>query len=170
MNPDHVAHTLALRRLVDLYGVHADAPDAAAFADLFLPDGTLTSHTQDGTPVVRAGRDQIRREVVVFLDPSPFERTMHLVGNHLCTIDGERAEGLTYCSALHVIAAEDGEDPQLYTDWLRYDDAYVLTADGWRFESRLIRSVARELRPLRATGAAELLDAAFRRAKSGEPA
>jgi hypothetical protein len=61
--------------------------------------------------------------------------TMHLVGNHLCELDGDDALAETYGTATHWAAPYD--DPQRnFTSGFRYVDHFTRTEDGWRIRER----------------------------------
>ena len=61
--------------------------------------------------------------------------TMHLVGNHLSEVDGDRAVAETYGTAVHW--GTPGTDPRLnFTSGFRYVDHFVRTAEGWRIRER----------------------------------
>ena len=59
---------------------------------------------------------------------------MHFLGNHWTEIDGDRAHGQTYLQACHLREREDRLEEEVAM--IRYQDHYVKTADGWRFEER----------------------------------
>lgn len=61
--------------------------------------------------------------------------TMHLVGNHLSEVDGDRAVAETYGTAVHW--GTPGTDPRLnFTSGFRYVDHFVRTPEGWRIRER----------------------------------
>ena len=49
------------------------------------------------------------------------------------SVDGDSATGTTYCIAHHLTGADD------FVMHIRYEDAYVRTADGWRIAARNLR-------------------------------
>lgn len=74
----------------------------------------------------------------------PFlDGTMHLVGNHLCELDGDQAVAETYGTATHWRAPYD--DPRTtFTSGFRYVDHFVRTPDGWKIKERFaVREWAR---------------------------
>ncbi|RNL61299.1 nuclear transport factor 2 family protein [Nocardioides marmoriginsengisoli] len=61
--------------------------------------------------------------------------TMHLVGNHLCELYGDRALAETYGTAVHW--GTPGDDPaRNFTSGFRYVDEFVRTPEGWRIQER----------------------------------
>lgn len=125
-----------IRSLVDRYALAMDRNDLDAFPQLFVPDGRL---------VVRAsGRD---KPMGIFRGPGPdgvgliarlmndlYRATLHHITTHEARIGGNRANGTTYCLAYHMVDGEDGG--ALETLGVKYDEQFVRTDDGWRFDVR----------------------------------
>lgn len=133
MSSDEVTARVELRALVDEYAWVTDAYDYKGFADLFFPDGEFSAvNPGEQEPFFHVRGQDALREVVHGNDQ--FDRTFHAVQNHLCVVDGSTATGVTYCTAHHLML--DGEYPQTLVMLIRYNDAYGLTEDGWRFASR----------------------------------
>ena len=127
-----------LRALADAYAINIDRQDFAAAGGLFSGDGRLV--VTQLPPAV--GPHEIaavfpaalgRLAQAYGLDEATL-RTHHFVGNHLCDVGSGLASGTTYCLARH--ADEVGHDVVIMV--LRYDDEYVQTPDGWRFQERRI--------------------------------
>jgi SnoaL-like protein len=113
-----------------------DRNDLEAFPALFVPEGSL---------VVRApGREQplgtFRATgsngvgLIARLMADLYRATLHHITTHEAVIDGDRATGTTYCLAYHMVAGEDGG--ALETLGVRYEEQFVRTPEGWRFEVR----------------------------------
>src|SRR5688572_24238645 len=96
---DHVA----IRRLVDSYAIHIDAPDPISFAALFTVQGQLISRNADGALWIREGTEQLLRGSTLFAEPRVFKRTMHQIGTHVADVDGDQGTGITYCLAHHLM-------------------------------------------------------------------
>ena len=90
---------LELRELVERYALGADTRDRDLFGGVFTEDGVLATS---------GGGDFIGRAAIVstldYLD-AHYPKSMHFVGNHQVTLDGDAARGLVYCLAHHVYAA-----------------------------------------------------------------
>jgi hypothetical protein len=125
-----------IRALVHDYALAMDNADTAAFSDLFVADGSLV--------VWALGRDE---PLGVFRGPGPdgvgmiarmlgdlYAATLHHITTHRATIDGDAATGTTYCLAYHVLAGDEGD--VLETIGVRYEEAFVRTAAGWRMRER----------------------------------
>lgn len=123
-----------LRALAEAYAAAVDARDVAALRAVFatdalvvlppalaerLPAAELRGLTQLGSLI-----DGVRN----------FHSTRHLVTGQSVTVDGERAEGATSCTAHHVYGAPGRQRDLVLT--LRYRDSFVRTPQGWRFRRR----------------------------------
>ena len=154
-----IGDRIALRNLVDSYGVCVDSRDRDAFAALFTPNGRIVSRRPGGTEWVGQGREDLKTKVLSFQDPPPYKQTYHLVANHVCTLADDSAGGITYCMAHHL--TEKGDEKLVHVSCLRYDDRYVRTESGWLFEERVITPYWSELRAAGNTVARDLIAARF---------
>lgn len=118
-----------LRALVDGYALANDDRDGTALRALFTADAVLTVVQPDGATRRREGRDAIA-ELPLLL--ARYDETLHLVSTHRTSVDGDQATGVAYCEAHH---RGDGADRVLF---IRYDDEYVRTPEGWRFAARTV--------------------------------
>ena len=144
MSERELADRLALRTLVDRYAAAVDRRDADAFASLFLPAGVLAVYEDERAAAAVEYRGT--RELRDVMDLLRFyARTFHLMANHLCEVDGDRASGETYCLAHHLTQDERGLTDLLML--IRYRDAYARTAAGWRFARRDVLREWTEERP-----------------------
>jgi hypothetical protein len=131
-----------LRELVDTYAYACDAQDEQLFVDLFVPDATLVV-IQGGDAELRCdGRDELSKAIRPL---AQYKSTMHLMANHRCEVDGDRARGETYCHAGHLRETAGGVENLSMT--ILYDDDYVRTAAGWKFSARQVRVLWTEVRP-----------------------
>ncbi|MDI2131603.1 nuclear transport factor 2 family protein [Yinghuangia seranimata] len=141
----YLADRLALRDLVETYAHGADRRKPELVASMFLPDGSLTVHRDPGAaPITRTGREQIAA-AMAGLDR--YIATQHLVANQLATIDGDRAEAETYCTAHHIYEDEAGVRRDRVMA-IRYVDTYARTPEGWRIATRTLHCDWVEDRPL----------------------
>ncbi|NUU24323.1 MAG: nuclear transport factor 2 family protein [Streptomycetaceae bacterium] len=144
-DPKYVADRLALRDLVETYAHGADRRKAELIASLFTPDGRLVVHMEPGAePSARTGREQIAKAMKGL---GRYIATQHLVANQLATIDGDRAEAETYCTAHHIYDDEAGVRRDRVMA-IRYLDTYQRTAEGWRIATRTLHCDWTEDRPL----------------------
>jgi 3-phenylpropionate/cinnamic acid dioxygenase small subunit len=130
------ADVLELRALVDRYAAAVDDLDADGFVALFLPEAVLDIYAPgaDEPAAVYRGADELRG---VFDLLARFERTHHMMGNHLCELDGDAGTGHVHCIARH-LRRHEGEERDLVMV-IRYRDAYRRTPEGWRFAERQVR-------------------------------
>jgi hypothetical protein len=132
MTDEEVRVRVELRALVDEYAWRTDAYDYDGYADLFTEDGVVTAvNPGEVEPFLHMSGEQLP-DVVRGNDQ--FARTFHAVQNHRCTVDGDRASGVTSCTAHHLLA--EGARTQALVMLIRYHDEYTNTAEGWRFASR----------------------------------
>jgi ketosteroid isomerase-like protein len=125
---DVVAIERACERLVVEYTHLVDGGRAAAVADLFAADGVWSSGAARYD-----GRDAIR---AAFATRQASDRT----SRHVCTnlrvdvVDDDHATGLVYLTLYRFDGDGPGApDPDLVGE---YRDAFVRTAEGWRFAER----------------------------------
>jgi ketosteroid isomerase-like protein len=115
---------------VDAYAIAVDDRDGEAFASLFTADAVLVVVDADGAERHRAaGRAAIS---AVPAGLARYDRTFHAVTTHHWVVDGDEARGVAYCEAHHLRAALDE------VLFVRYDDHYVRSPDGWRFTVRTV--------------------------------
>jgi len=128
---DDAADLIELRALVDRYALAADTRDRAGFAGVFAPDGVMDlggGHELTGAEELPAPLDYLDQHYL---------RTMHVVANHIVTLEGDAATGLVYCLAHHI--SRQGEELRDSAMAVRYEDRYVRTADGWRIAHRAVK-------------------------------
>lgn len=144
-DPRYIADRLALRDLVETYAHGADRRKPDLIASLFTPDGRLVVQRDPGAePITRTGRDQIAKAMTGL---ERYLATQHLVANQLVRVDGDTAQGETYCSAHHIYDDESGVRRNRVMA-VRYHDDYVRTAEGWRIATRRLTCDWVEDRPL----------------------
>jgi hypothetical protein len=78
-----------------------------------------------------------RATAPVFADLNQYAATMHFVGQStICTLNGDRATGETYCIAHHLTV--NGEKRDLMVAYLRYLDTFAKIDRAWLFAERLL--------------------------------
>lgn len=127
-----LADVEAIKQLKHTYcGLCDDNYAADPLAALFTDDAVW-----DGGPIgTHTGREAIRR----FFQGSPARVpfALHLVTNPIIDVDGDTATGRWYLWEPLVYALEGGD--RAYWMSANYDDRYVRTAQGWRFQRVTIR-------------------------------
>lgn len=129
MDPDlrRMLDERALHRLALLYAKGADRRDPAIWEAIMAEDMVL---------VTPRGRIEGRGAVVAALPKlAAFTATQHRVMNQQVEIEGDAAQGETYCVADHMTEAADGSRTIL--SWaIRYQDAMRRIDGRWLFERR----------------------------------
>jgi hypothetical protein len=139
---------LAIRELVDAYAYCADRRDAAGQMSLFTEDTDFQVYmdSSDPTPTQHLrGRAAL---APVFDELNVYKATMHFNGQSTTVLDGDRAEGVTYCMAHHVKV--DGPERSLMIAAIRYLDTFVKRDGIWLFSQRKLMVDWTETRPLNA--------------------
>ena len=116
-----------LRHLFDRFAVLADDKDVAAQMELFTEDAVVVSRA-DGQVTELEGRDAIGAAFSSFL--SQFDTVFHQNGQHVVTLDGDRADGTGY--SIVVLGNADGR----MTMGVIYSDDYVREDGGWKIARR----------------------------------
>jgi hypothetical protein len=145
--PETAKDLAELRSLTEAYALAMDRVDLEAFPRLFVPDGSLL--------VRQGGRTEPLGE---FRGPGPhgigliarllgdlYESTLHHVTTHEAVVEGDRAAGTTYCLAYHIA---NGGGRVLETLGVRYEERFVRTDEGWRFELRDATRLWSQITPL----------------------
>lgn len=118
--------------------------DIERFGSLFTLDGEFVTSPPGSTEsVTLRGREQVK------FGPSGnqmFERTFHAVHNHIVDVSGDRATGITYCTARHLLRKADGNLEVILAP-IHYRDEYALTDEGWKFARRELEWTWIERRP-----------------------
>jgi len=125
---------LEIQDLVTRYYCAADQRDFKALLSCFVP-GTLVDYSEL-LPVSSAHPVEEVAAVIEAAMAAVFSNTQHFMGNHTCSIDGDRASGETYCLAIHQYIDPSQDGDQRPVSALRYIDRFVRGEDGWRIEHR----------------------------------
>jgi ketosteroid isomerase-like protein len=117
----------AIRDVVHAYARAVDAKDLAGVAACFTADCAYEGSLGRGTiaEALATLRTAMERYTV----------TMHFLGTHAATVDGDAARAETYAVAHHV-----RRDGGRLVVGVRYQDRLVRTPDGWRIAARAVRT------------------------------
>ena len=136
MNETRYQHLTEIRALVDAYAAAMDGDDLSVFARLFVPDGALVVRAPGREKPLGTfrgpGEDGVA--LIAKLLRRNYQSTLHNITTHQVELAGDEARGATYCLAYHVVAGGDGG--ALETLGVRYDEHFVRTPGGWRFQTR----------------------------------
>lgn len=121
-----VADRHAIQALVHAYAAAVDRKDWDRARACFTPDAACDYAW------FRGDLDAVLGEIARGL--AQFETTMHLIGTHLAELTGDAASAETY-AVCHHRQRRDGALVDRIVG-LRYLDALVRTAEGWRITRR----------------------------------
>ena len=139
---------LALRQLVEDYARGCDRRQPVAVAGLFTEDGRLIRHREGAEAEPPASDTRGRAAIAELIDGlARYEVTTHFLGQQSLTLDGDTAQGETYCLAHHVYGREGERRNRVMS--IRYLDRYRREEPGWRFAERRLAVDWVEDRPLR---------------------
>lgn len=123
----------ALQELVNRYPYHIDLWQLDAWAGLFAPDGVLDESsmgmgTYSGREAIAAYGAELQADVL---------HVVHLMMNHvILDSTGDTATGCVF--GLVEANTRSSGHARYY---IRYEDNYVRTAEGWRFARRTVLSM-----------------------------
>ena len=112
-----------MRRLAYLYAGAGDGNDPETFASIFTEDAVVVS-----PQATIEGRANLARIPGMLNDM--FAKTMHTVMNQTVKIDGDKAEGETYCIAYHMHHPKGGKSMR-YVMFIRYQDRFRRENGAW---------------------------------------
>jgi len=131
-----------LLRLAFLYARAMDRHDPALLEQVMADDAVI-----EGPGFVQEGLAKTQQSPVLL--QKMYLLTRHIVHNQTVTIDGDTAEGETYCTASHVHRPEGDSNRTAALVWaIRYQDRFVRTPAGWRFARRALVIDWSETRPV----------------------
>ena len=123
-----IADESALLQLAYRYAQAVDQRDADALVSVFTEDGIIA---RPGS--VWQGHEKLRG-IIARLN-TLYGTTLHTVRNQTTVIDGNTAEGETYCVAMHMLNSTDGRRTRMDMG-IRYQDSFVRQDGVWRFTRR----------------------------------
>ena len=145
-----VADRIEIRDVVTRYFMSADRRDFASLVDCFVPGASVDY--SDLLPVDPVSPIVDVAAMIESAMADQYGPTQHFMGNHECTVDGDRAQVETYCLAIHQYLDESKDGGTRPTSALRYLDVFLRTPVGWRISHRrAARDVAMSLPPRLAT-------------------
>jgi uncharacterized protein (TIGR02246 family) len=146
LNSEETADRLAIRELVDAYADCADRRDAKGQMALFAPDTHFVVY-MDAKSAIPSQELRGRESLApVFEDLNNYKTTTHFNGQSTIQLDGDRANGVSYCLAHHV-TARDGKESLMVAS-IRYLDTFAKQDGRWYFAERKLMVDWIETRPL----------------------
>ncbi len=123
---------IELRELVDTFSVMADKKEARKQTELFTEDATVETYINGALVTKLHGRKEIGDTFENFL--KNFNVVYHFNGQHLVSIQGDRATGTLYCMT-YLFGKENGKRVKT-TFGIRYNDEYVREKGKWLISKR----------------------------------
>jgi len=123
-----IADEQTLLQLAYRYAQAVDRRDADALVSVFTEDGIIA---RPGS--VWQGHEKLRG-IIARLN-TLYGSTLHTVRNQTAVIDGDMAQGETYCVAMHILNSADGKRTRMDMG-IRYQDSFVRQDGVWRFARR----------------------------------
>jgi ketosteroid isomerase-like protein len=129
------ADIVELNQLAYRYARAVDRCDMDLFKTVFTPDARLRAYNPDQDEPFNdiRGHDQLVK--VNEIMSTMFDKTMHMMVNHMVEVDGDTATGEVMCTARHI--PKGGKD--VLTIHIRYLDSYVRQDGEWKIADRHIR-------------------------------
>lgn len=129
---NELENTRALRELVDNFSILADKKEAQKQTLLFTKDATVDSYVNGELISSLKGTKEIGDGFEGFL--KNFETVYHFNGQHVVSIEGNKAEGTLYC-LVDLINSENGKKIK-NTSGVHYNDEYVYENGQWLIAKR----------------------------------
>ena len=122
----------ALRELVDNFSILADKKEVQKQTLLFTKDATVDSYVNGALVSSLKGTKEMGDAFEHFL--KNFETVYHFNGQHVVSIEGNKANGTLYC-LVDLISSENGKKIK-NTTGVRYSDEYVYENGQWLIAKR----------------------------------
>jgi hypothetical protein len=135
----------ALRELVDNFSILADKKDVWKQTELFTKDATVNSYVNEELTSSLKGTEEIGNAFEAFL--GNFETVYHMNGQHVVSINGNKAEGILYCR-VDLISSENGKKIN-NASGVSYKDEYVNEKGQWLIAKRTSNFVRRDRKELK---------------------
>jgi len=128
---------IAICELIDQYAYCADTRDAQGQMSLFTEDTNfevfMDGKSSAPTQIINNRKDLFP----VFDNLNTYLATMHFNGQSTVKLNGDRANGITYCRAYH-LNVQDGVQ-KLMIAGIRYYDIMVKQDGKWLFAERKLK-------------------------------
>lgn len=129
---EELENVRALRELVDNFSILADKKEVWKQTELFTKDATVDSYVNGVLTSSFNGTKEIGEAFEGFL--ANFETVYHNNGQHIVSINGDKAEGTLYCR-VDLISSENGKKTN-NASAVSYKDEYVYENGQWFIAKR----------------------------------
>ncbi|MEZ4297082.1 MAG: nuclear transport factor 2 family protein [Polyangiaceae bacterium] len=136
-----VATLEAIESIIALKNRYAEAVDRCSGTPVPGAAETAASlFTEDAhADYAQFGKFDGRAKILEFFQavfPAVSLWSRHVMLNPILEVTGDTATGRWYCEAYVVFRENPAAGPQ--KSWVRYEDTYVLTPEGWRFKKVIV--------------------------------
>lgn len=146
VSPEEAADRLAIRELIDAYAHCADGRDAEGQMALFSASARFVVYMDSRSSEPSMDLHSRAELAPVFDDLNAYQATTHFNGQSTVTLDGDRADGETYCLAHHIRA--DGDSRSIMIASIRYLDTFAKSDGIWLFAERRLYVDWTDTRPI----------------------
>ncbi|MEF2098470.1 nuclear transport factor 2 family protein [Peribacillus simplex] len=129
---EELENVRALRELVDNFSILADKKEVWKQTELFTKDATVDSYVNGMLTSSFNGTKEIGEAFEGFL--ANFETVYHNNGQHIVSINGNKAEGTLYCR-VDLISSENGKKIN-NASAVSYKDEYISENGQWLIAKR----------------------------------
>jgi hypothetical protein len=129
---EELENVRALRELVDTFSILADKKEVWKQTELFTKDATVDSFVNGVLTSSLKGTKEIGTAFEGFL--ANFETVYHINGQHVVSINGNKAEGTLYCR-VDLISSENGKKIN-NASAVSYKDEYIYENGMWLIAKR----------------------------------
>ena len=133
MDLNELKDRIALKELVDRISILGDQKDFENQVQLFSEDAISETIAEGKTVLKLEGRQEMAQAFEKFLQD--VETVYHFNGQHLVTIDGDKATGKCYC-LIKLISKEEGKALKT-TIGATYEDDYIRLKNRWFVAKRI---------------------------------
>ncbi len=131
-NLENIKNRAELKELVDTFSILADKKDTDAQTFLFTEDAEVYTYIDGKLITELKGKDEIGKAFKDYL--SLFETVYHINGQQTVNINGDKADGISYCQVV-LIRVENGNKIMLMQG-VYYNDKYANINGKWLISKR----------------------------------
>jgi hypothetical protein len=129
---EELENVRAIRELVDNFSILADKKEVWKQTELFTKDATVDSYVNGKLTSSLKGTKEIGNAFEAFL--VNFETVYHMNGQHVVSINGNKAEGTLYCQ-VDLISSVNGKKIN-NASGVSYKDEYIYENGQWLIAKR----------------------------------
>ncbi|TCP96022.1 SnoaL-like protein [Cricetibacter osteomyelitidis] len=140
MNIQQIQDHFEIKHLVDHFSNLADEKRVEEQKPLFTEDAVVNTYINGELVFEMQGREQIGQVFTDYL--AGFDKVYHLNGQQTVELNGDEAEGITYCQVA-LTHEQDGKQMML-SHYVRYEDSYRKVDGKWLIAKRIAKFLISE--------------------------